>query len=47
MGEEVGAVVRFAVTYPGSSGNIDINLFDDQTADTVTNFLKYVNGASA
>lgn len=39
-------VVRLTTSYPtGQTGNIDINLFANQTPKTVANFLAYVNSS--
>ncbi len=37
-------VVRMEVSYGGNTGNIDIELYDDQAPITVTNFLHYAGG---
>lgn len=38
-----GNVVRFATSFGGASANIDIEMFNQQTPQTVANFLSYVN----
>lgn len=38
-----GTVVRFATSFGGTSANLDLELFNQQTPLTVANFLNYVN----
>lgn len=38
-------VVRLTTTYPGGTGNIDINLFPDQAPNNVANFIAYATSS--
>lgn len=39
-----GTTVRFAFSYGTTNANVDVQLFDSQTPQSVANFLRYVDG---